>query len=200
MPTPMPTMRCGGGRPVGDVHDVPHHVAERHRDPEPEQRGEQGQPHRHRRAEGDEQDDGRGDAGRCLRSPRPRSGTAPPPAPPTSTCRVSSPAARIGSTSVLGLRGGELVVVLVERRRRRTPSCRPRRSGRRRRRERAGDADDVLVRGDVGEDLLGPGLHLGRRRRRRRRGSRSGRCRRSARGNCSFSVSEAASDSEPGCR
>ena len=49
----------GRRRPVGDVDHPPEDLAERHRDPEPEQCGDQRQPHRHDGAEGDQQDDRR---------------------------------------------------------------------------------------------------------------------------------------------
>ena len=82
--------------------------------------------------------------------------------PPTSTCSPSPPAARIGFDQGLGLRDGELVVVLVEY------DVGVRRLAVSRDllgtlvREGARDADDVSAVGDIGEDLLGPRLDVGR--------------------------------------
>ena len=104
-------MAAVGGRPVRDVDHAPQDLAERHRDAEPEQGGEQRQPHRHGGAEGDEQDDGGGDEPDALRADRGGLGQRCDRAADLDLQRVVAG----GEDRVdqrLGLVGGELVVVL----------------------------------------------------------------------------------------
>ena len=68
MPTPMPTIAAVRGRPVGDVDHAPQQLSERDRHAEAEHRGEERQPHRHRGAEGEQQDQGGGDEADALRA------------------------------------------------------------------------------------------------------------------------------------
>ena len=199
MPTPMPTIAAVGGAQSGTSTTRLSTLSERQRDAEAEQRGDQRQAHGHRGAEGDQQDDGRGDEPDALGADRGGLGQRRDRAADLDLQGVVA-GGEDRFDQRLGLRRGELVVPLVERD-----------LGVRRRAvlgdlagalvgERAGHAHDVVAVGDVGEELLGPGPHVGRGDAGVGVDARSGRCRRPAAGTAPRGCPTAACDSDPGCR
>ena len=150
-----PDHRRSGRSPIRDVDDPAQDLTERESGAEAEHGGDQWKPHRHRRPEDEQQDDGRRDQPDAFGSER---GGLRQRCDRAADLDLEGVVAggEDGFDQGFGLLGGEVAVTLVQgdlgvRRRAVVRDLRRTAVG-----ERAGDGHHVVALGDVGEDRLCP--------------------------------------------